>query len=348
MAFFAAAHEARFEECVSLCRELLPRVDAVIIVGGILSDYVPAACKSANKPLYYLTASPMPLRSDSYVSPIQARRAHLLQYDGSERSRRINSIGWAGMDAMLDVAFRQLDDRVHRTFGLPPAPTCGWLLADRVLFACDKLLLPGPEDARIRFTQTGNLRLPGDPLPVEVSQFLENGPPVVYFGFGSFGVADPERLSEIFANAAAELGVRALIANPGGPQISSYSGTAYLIGDVSHSQLFPRLAAVMHHGGAGTTASAAWAGIPQVVFPHQFDQFAFAHRMVQLGVGVLCWADEQLTQSALVDLLRQALDRGRAMKARALSEQLQGHDGVRETMDVVEQWLRSDSGVRTG
>ena len=56
-------------------------------------------------------------------------------------------------------------------------------------------------------------------------------------------------------------------------------------GPMPHAKLFPRLAAVVHHGGAGTTASALRAGVPQVVVPHMADQFHHAHRLAALGIA---------------------------------------------------------------
>lgn len=74
---------------------------------------------------------------------------------------------------------------------------------------------------------------------------------------------------------------------------------------MSHEQLFARVAAVVHHGGAGTTTAAARAGKPQVIVPHNYDQFYFARRVRQLGVGVSCAQREGLTAAALASALRE-------------------------------------------
>ena len=58
-----------------------------------------------------------------------------------------------------------------------------------------------------------------------------------------------------------------------------------VVDDVPHELLFPRMAAIVHHGGAGTTSVAAWAGVPQLVVPHLLDQFYWGGRVAQLGLG---------------------------------------------------------------
>jgi vancomycin aglycone glucosyltransferase len=79
------------------------------------------------------------------------------------------------------------------------------------------------------------------------------------------------------------------------------------VGDVNFEKLFPRVAAIVHHGGAGTTTAAARAGRAQVIIPHFYDQFYWAHRVHQLGVGVSGPTRDDLTVDALVQALRACL-----------------------------------------
>jgi vancomycin aglycone glucosyltransferase len=93
------------------------------------------------------------------------------------------------------------------------------------------------------------------------------------------------------------------------------------VGDVSHDVLFPRVAAVIHHGGAGTTAAAARAGIPQVIAPMFGDQFYWASRIVDLGVGTAT-PHATMTAEALAGALRDVLDSAVAERARRLATQV--------------------------
>ena len=100
------------------------------------------------------------------------------------------------------------------------------------------------------------------------------------------------------------------------------------IGDVNHARLFPRVALIAHHGGAGTTTAAARAGTPQVIMPHNYDQFYWAHRVQALGVGVAGGAVTGLTVEALVGAVRACLTPEMTTRAQGLASQME-LDGAR-------------------
>jgi vancomycin aglycone glucosyltransferase len=114
--------------------------------------------------------------------------------------------------------------------------------------------------------------------------FLEAGEPPVYFGFGS--IRAPEDLSKTMIATARALGRRAIVSR-GWADLSlvDKEPDCLSIGEVNQQALFQRVAAVVHHGGAGTTTAATGAGAPQVVIPQHHDQFYFAQRVKDLGIG---------------------------------------------------------------
>ncbi len=98
-----------------------------------------------------------------------------------------------------------------------------------------------------------------------------------------------------------------------------------VIGEVDHAKLFPRLAAIIHHGGAGTTHTAARAGRPQVIIPHNYDQFYWAHRVQQLGVGVSGPVHDELATEGLVEALRACLQPAVTKRAQELADSIEVH-----------------------
>jgi vancomycin aglycone glucosyltransferase len=155
-----------------------------------------------------------------------------------------------------------------------------WLAADPVLAPW-----PGLADA---VWQTGAWVLPDErPLDPELEAFLAAGEPPVYFGFGSMRM--PAELASVIVAAARAVGRRAVIAagwaglEPPGPATGCLG-----IGEVNQQALFGRVAAVVHHGGAGTTTAAALAGVPQVIIPQAYDQPYWAQRVTELGIGTNC------------------------------------------------------------
>jgi vancomycin aglycone glucosyltransferase len=128
------------------------------------------------------------------------------------------------------------------------------------------------------------------------------------------------------APAASHAGMRAIVSRGWADLSASEAGEDLLsIGDVDHDKLFPRVGAVVHHGGSGTTTAAARAGKPQVIIPHNYDQFYWAHRVHQLGVGVSGPMRDDLSVDALVGALRQCLNPATGARAQALAGRIELH-----------------------
>ncbi|MCA9792010.1 MAG: glycosyltransferase family 1 protein [Candidatus Eremiobacteraeota bacterium] len=160
-----------------------------------------------------------------------------------------------------------------------------YVLTERPWLACDPSLGPWPSDDPSVF-QTGAWLLPDpNPLEAELEAFLQAGEPPVYFGFGS--IRAPGDLSRAMLEAARALGRRAILLR-GWAELGAAldEPDCMVIGEVNHQALFARVAAVVHHGGAGTTHAATGCGARQVVIPQHYDQHYWAGRVEQLGLGV--------------------------------------------------------------
>jgi vancomycin aglycone glucosyltransferase len=161
-------------------------------------------------------------------------------------------------------------------------------------------------------------------LPDELENFLAGGAPPVYLGFGSMRASDQS--ARVLIEAARSLGLRSILSQ-GWANLtpSEMRDDCLSIGDVSHGKLFPRLAAIVHHGGAGTTTTAARAGSAQVIIPHNYDQFYWAHRVQQLGVGVSGPMRDDLSVDGLAQALRACLQPEVTERAQALAGRIEQH-----------------------
>jgi sterol 3beta-glucosyltransferase len=118
----------------------------------------------------------------------------------------------------------------------------------------------------------------------------------------------------------------------------SSTADVFVAGEISHQTVFPRMAAVVHHGGAGTTAAAVRAGVPQVVCPFVGDQPFWGQQMQQLGVAPQPIPQPRLTASALAAAIRQAItDPAMIESARGLGERVRSENGVATAVDLLEQ-----------
>ncbi|MDT0268759.1 glycosyltransferase [Streptomyces sp. DSM 44915] len=172
--------------------------------------------------------------------------------------------------------------------GLPPvADVRGYVIGDQPWLATDPVLDPMREMPDLDVVQTGAWILPDErPLPDALVAFLDAGTPPVYVGFGSMplhGAADAARV----AVAAVRAQGRRVLVSRGWAGLAPIDDRddCFAVGEVNHQALFPRVAAVVQHGGAGTTTTAALAGVPQVVVPQAADQPYWAGRVADLGIG---------------------------------------------------------------
>ncbi|MEJ2557723.1 MAG: glycosyltransferase [Anaerolineae bacterium] len=177
--------------------------------------------------------------------------------------------------------------------------------------------------------------------PAELADFLESGPPPVYVGFGSMVDHEREDMTRLVVEAMGQAGQRAIL-------LSGWSdlGSAVLpdfilrIDFVPHDWLFPRVAAVVHHGGAGTTAAGLRAGVPNVVIPFFADQPFWGWRVHKLAVGPKWILRKKLTAAKLAAAIRQAVnDSTMIQRAEELGKRIRAEDGVRTAVQLVEQQL---------
>ena len=193
----------------------------------------------------------------------------------------------------------------HRArIGLEPvADVRSHILTEQPWLAADPTLGPWPDPADRAVFQTGAWLVKDErPLSRELEAFLEAGDPPIYFGFGS--IRAPEDLSRVMIESARALGRRAILLR-GWAEMSLPDDQmdCIAIGEVNQQALFKRVAAAVHHGGAGTTHAAARAGAPQVLIPQHYDQHYWAGRIRQLGIGTA-----HTTGTPTVDSLTRALE----------------------------------------
>jgi UDP:flavonoid glycosyltransferase YjiC (YdhE family) len=229
--------------------------------------------------------------------------------------------------------------------GLPPLPFLGPPMdlfhRTPVLCGYSPAVVPRPPDWGTNMHMTGywflernNGWLPPQPL----LDFLQAGPPPVCVGFGSMLHPDAPRLTEVVTRALARAGQRGiLLTGWGGMAPARATDRLYVTESVPHDWLFPRAAAVVHHGGAGTTAAALRAGVPSVVVPFMADQPFWGWRVHALGAGPRPIALRQLTAGRLAGAVRQAVtDPGVREGAARLGKQIQCEDGVARAVEVIE------------
>lgn len=173
--------------------------------------------------------------------------------------------------------------------------------------------------------------------------FLANGPPPVSIGFGSMVDHERDVVSHIVIDALRESGQRGILLGGWG-EIGSGRLPDYVfrVDSIPHSWLFPRVAAAIHHGGAGTTAAAMRAGVPSVVVPWFGDQYFWGWRVQELSVGSKLIPRKKLTVARLTAAIQQVVsDEAIKLKSAQLGRQIYAEDGVGTAVRLIEAFARN-------
>ena len=268
----------------------------------------------------------------------------------------LNRATFGGMRLPASMFGRVIDRWRRDTLGLSPRPGRHdpTVRPDGapalVLHAYSPAVLPRPDDWPVRAEVTGYWSLPPEPrLPVDVERFLAAGPAPLFAGFGSMSGLDPQARTRAVVEAAALTGHRLVLATAwGGLDAEAAKAAAaecgvdlLVVGDVDYQALFPRMAAIVHHGGAGTTGTAFAAGRPQVVCPFVADQPFWGRVTHARGVAPMPLSQRKLTGSALADRIAQACAPGSVAAASALGDRVARERGPDRAVSLVEQAYRT-------
>jgi len=230
-----------------------------------------------------------------------------------------NEERWARDTKRFNALFGPTLDSHRATIGLPPVEDVRrHILGERPWLAADPVLGPWPDPADAHVFQSGAWLLEDDrPLSPEIETFLDAGDPPVYLGFGSIR-ARPD-LSKVMIETARALGRRAIVLR-GWADLSllDEAPDCLAIDETNLRALFARVAVAVHHGGAGTTTTAALGGSPQVILPQMYDQHYWAQQVERLGIGIAHAAGAPTVES-LTSALERALLPEVAVRARSVA-----------------------------
>ncbi|MGW1952667.1 glycosyltransferase [Streptomyces sp. NPDC001920] len=237
---------------------------------------------------------------------------------------------------MADRVYAEAVTALRHRLGLPPLGPAAMRRRQEeagrpVLHGFSTALVPRPSDWRTGLDVVGTwwpYVAPGRRLPQEVEDFLAAGARPVFIGFGSMAAGHGERLGEVAVRALRRAGLRGIV-QAGSAGLAVAGDDVLTIGDVPHALLFPRVAAAVHHAGAGTAAAALRAGVPAVPVPVAADQPFWAGRLAGIGAATEPIPFASLTAERLADALGKAVrQQTYARAASAAARHMATEDGV--------------------
>jgi vancomycin aglycone glucosyltransferase len=293
-----------------------------MIVGATaLQVAAPSIAEKMGIPYFFAAYCPAVLPSPHHAPPVLTMLGDkpVIMDDYSEL--------WANDAQRWNMHWKDILNSHRAKLGLDPiSDVRSHILTDQPWLAADTTLGPWPDPADKSVFQTGAWMLKDErPLEPELEVFLDAGEPPIYFGFGS--ISAPQGLSDAMIQSARALGRRAILLR-GWADLSLVDNEpdCIAIGEVNHQALFKRVAAVVHHGGAGTTHAATRAGAPQVLIPQHYDQHYWAGRVQQLCIGTAHTPNTPTTES-LTNALTYTLQHDVAARAGSIATEVRS-DGA--------------------
>lgn len=273
----------------------------------------------------------------------------LLQAPLPNRVSRINY--WFGQLFLETAAwslYGNIANRVRTELLGLPAQTRQENQADRreltIIHGYSQHVVPHPADWPPHFHTTGYWFLDENEHwqpPGELLDFLTAGSPPLAIGFGSMTGRDPQKMNKIVLEAVQLSGQRAiLLSGWAGLSEMGLAKSVFPLPAAPHGWLFPQMAAVVHHGGAGSTAAGLRAGVPSILVPHFADQPFWGQRVGALGVGPKAIPRPKLTAHKLADGMDTAVsNQTMRQKAAELGEKIRAEDGIGQAVTLVEENL---------
>lgn len=331
------------EDAHAACRD----ADAIICL-GVLGAFGRAIAQSLGRPLLNVEPAPL-LATRAFPAPSWPIQRNLGAWH--------NRLSGAAMLWVIWLWYGSFVNEFRQRLGQPATSAAGFLRdlrATPLIGAYSPTLIPPPPDWPLSVHITGYLFLDahaGWQPPPALEAFLDAGEPPVYIGFGSMGGRDPEGMAALVIEALALCGRRGLLLTGwGGLHAGAVPESIFVLDAAPHRWLFPRMAAVVHHGGAGTTAEGLRAGVPAVVVPFLFDQPFWGARIEALGVGPAPIPRKKLTAARLAGAIHRAVsDTAMQTRARACGGAIRAEDGVAGAVAVVRSYCRTTAteGVTT-
>ncbi|KIV89386.1 hypothetical protein, variant 2 [Exophiala mesophila] len=258
----------------------------------------------------------------------------------------VEMLTWQGLASVTNKFRRE-------TLGLPELSTsAATTMIERLrvpyTYCWSPALIPKPKDWGSHIDVAGFYFLPlGSQYqpPEDLAEFLAAGEPPVYIGFGSIVVDDPDAMTTLIFDAVKKTGQRALVSKGwggiGGDKLEKPDGV-FMLGNCPHDWLFQHVSAVVHHGGAGTTAAGIALGRPTVIVPFFGDQPFWGSMVARAGAGPAPIHHKQLTADNLAQAILEALKPETLERAKELGNRIHEERGAETGAACFHQQLGVD------
>ncbi len=284
--------------------------------------------------------SPFPIhKNDDYLSVIMYGKSKNNKSNRKLSYKLLYSMLWMISKNSIKRLWKEKYNRLPKNFGC----TFDYHTTKRnpSIISCSEHIFYKPKNFSENIHQCGYLFLDENDsyIPEKyVEDFLNNGEKPVYIGFGSMlKNEEKEKYAKICVNALIKANKRGILYGFG--DIESVPSTIITVNTTPHSWLFNKMSVICHHGGAGTSAEGFKAGVPSIIVPFSNDQFAWAHRSFDLGIGVKPIYKKDLNEDNLARAINSAFDNKIITNAKNIGGKISTENGLENAIKVVLQSL---------
>jgi sterol 3beta-glucosyltransferase len=281
-------------------------------------------------------ASPFPMHKTK-------EQTSVILYGRSKSNPFTNTVSYSMLQGMLWLASKgSVKGFWKEQFGSKPSKFgCPFERhTDRqhpAIVSCSNFVFKRPSDWNLNIYQSGYWFIEEQAdynASEELLNFINSGDKPIYIGFGSvFDMDDRYKMSKLVIDALVKSRRRGILCGMG--NLHNIPNNVFAIDSIPHSWLFERVSAVCHHGGAGTSAAGFKAGVPSIIIPSSNDQFAWAHRAYDLGVGSKPINMKNLTSENLCEAINFALQDEIASNAKSLAKNIATENGARDCAKII-------------
>lgn len=314
--------------------------DVDLIIGGGEPFAAPSIAEKNRIPFIFVNLVTQFLPSSNYPPTV---------IPWQNMPRWLNKVCWKIVNSLINLSLVGTINEYRKKMGLAAIKDIYKYMIDGIkvcIIAINNELDPAPK-YNFNHIQTGLWHVPEvkeEELEPGLVKFLESGPPPVYIGFGSMGDQKPEETIKILEETINSLGMRAIISKGWADLCKNIdSKNTYMVGFASHHKLFPKVAAVVHHGGPGTVYMAACAGVPQVIVPHMLDHYYQGALLYKKKLAPKAINRSKLTSEKLTHAIKTAITDPEMIRNNAeLGEKLRKVDkiGIEKAVETIEQVLK--------
>ena len=332
--YFDPAVKEMYEASTQLCS------DNEIVIGHMMNHTLLTAAEKFNRPRIVVALAPLAIRTK-----------HIPLF-GPNLGTFFNQLTWRLGDYVGRKKLFSLANEIRNNENLPPLKS----LQEELYISKDLTLIASSPSISIRQQDWGdNIQICGEmnfkspdqqsSLPNDLEAFLNSGSAPIYMTFGSITPYQAQETTMLMLKAVRESGYRAIIqADWDNINTGSITESIYKCRRLPHADIFPHCAAVVHHGGAGTTHTALRAGCPSVVVEHAFDQTFWGNELERIGVAGMVLHRNSITSDQLAKAIKATLD-SEEMKTNAtvLSKKVQTEDGVETAIKLIEEKFKKSN-----